>query len=108
MTLPEIDHVSFLVEHAHSFFAGERLTKARQLEHARRPVGVNVFFFLWAKRVTLLHIKRIKTFGYKTCNREGIRKNFKILQKHNIAFEALVILIEKTTQVALWMTEKLL
>ena len=72
--------------------------------HARRPVGVNVFF-LSARRVTLLyetgflHIKRIKTFGYKTCNREGIRKNFKILQKNNI--EALVISIEKTTQVAL-------
>ena len=37
-------------------------------------------FFLSARRVTLLyetgflHIKRIKTFGYKTCNREGIRK----------------------------------
>ena len=46
-----------------------------------------------------LHIKGIKTFGYKTCNREGIRKNFKILQKNNI--EALVISIEKTTQVAL-------
>ena len=72
--------------------------------HARRPVGVNVFF-LSARRVTLLyetgflHIKRIKTFGYKTCNREGIRKNFKILKKNNI--EALVISIEKTTQVAL-------
>ena len=81
-----------------------RIAKARQLVHARRPVGVNVFF-LSARRVTLLyetgflHIKRIKTFGYKTCNREGIRKNFKILQKNNI--EALVISIEKTTQVAL-------
>ena len=80
------------------------IAKARQLEHARRPVGVNVFFFS-ARRVTLLyetgflHIKKIKTFGYKTCNREGIRKNFKILKKNNI--EALVISIEKTTQVAL-------
>ena len=61
-------------------------------------------FFLSARRVTLLyetgflHIKRIKTFGYKTCNREGIRNNFKILKKKNI--EALVISIEKTTQVA--------
>ena len=79
--------------------------------HARRPVGVNVFF-LSARRVTLLyetgflHIKRIKTFGYKTCNREGIRKNFKILGKNSI--EALVISMEKTTQVALWMTEQLL
>ena len=26
MTLPEIDHVSFLVEHAQTFFAGERLS----------------------------------------------------------------------------------
>ena len=26
MTLPEIDHVSFLVEHAQTFFAGERAT----------------------------------------------------------------------------------
>ena len=72
---------------------------------------VNVFF-VSARRVTLLHetgflhIKGIKTFGYKTCNREGVRKNFKILKKHNI--EALVISIEKTTQVALWMTEQLL
>ena len=69
------------------------------------------FFFLSARRVTLLHetgflhIKGIKTFGYKTCNREGIRKKFKILKKNNI--EALVISIEKT-QVALWMTEQLL
>ena len=46
-----------------------------------------------------LHIKRIKTFGCKTCNREGIRKNFKILQKNNI--EALVMSIERTTQVTL-------
>ena len=73
---------------------------------------VNVFFFLSARRVThlhetgFLHIKGIKTFGYKTCNGEGIRKNFKILKKNNI--EALVISIEKTTQVALWMTEQLL
>ena len=73
---------------------------------------VNVFFFLSARRVTLLHetgflrIKGIKTFGYKTCNREGIRNNFKILKKNYI--EALVISIEKTTQVALWMTEQLL
>ena len=66
------------------------------------------FFFLSARRVTLLHetgflhIKGITTFGYKTCNRE----KFKILKKNNI--EALVISIKKTTQVALWMTEQLL
>ena len=41
-----------------------------QSEHARRPVGVNVFF-LSAGRVTLLHetgflhIKGIKIFGYE-------------------------------------------
>ena len=70
------------------------------------------FFFLSAGRVTLLHetgflhIKGIKTFGIRNCNREGIRKKFKILEKNNI--EALVISIEKTTQVALWMTEQLL
>ena len=30
MTLPEIDHVSFLVEHAQTFFAGEgRRARAR-------------------------------------------------------------------------------
>ena len=80
---------------------------------ARAKAGcVNVFFFLSARRVTLLHetgflhIKGIKTFGCKTCNREGIRKNFKIFKKNNI--EALVISIEKTTQVSLWMTEQLL
>ena len=62
--------------------------------------------------MTLLHetgflnVKGIKTFGYETCNREGIRKNFKILEKNNI--EALVISIEKSTQAALWMTEQLL
>ena len=31
-----------------------RIAKARQLEHARRPVGVNVFFLSTGK-VTLLH-----------------------------------------------------
>ena len=68
-------------------------------------LGSMLFFFLSARRVTLLyqtgflHIKRIKTFACKTCNREGIRKKFKILKKNNI--EALVISIEKTTQVAL-------
>ena len=34
MTLPEIDHVSFLVEHAQTFFAGERanqFTKVKEL-----------------------------------------------------------------------------
>ena len=39
------------------------------------------------------------------CDREGIRKNVKILEKNNIV--ALAISIEKT-QVALWMTEQLL
>ena len=73
----------------------------------------SVVFFLSAGRVTLLHetgflhIKGIlKYFRIQNCNREGIRKNFKILEKNNI--EALVISIEKTTQVALWMTEQLL
>ena len=28
MTLPEMDHVSFLVEHAQTFFAGERAVAA--------------------------------------------------------------------------------
>ena len=55
------------------------------------------FFFLSAGRVTLLHetgflhIKGIKTFGIRNCNREGIRKKFKILEKNSI--EALVIII---------------
>ena len=53
----------------------------------------------WWTKTGFLHIKRIKTFGYKTCNREGIRKKFKILKKNNI--EALVVSIEKTTKVAL-------
>ena len=75
-------------------------------------LGQCFFFSRESRRVTLLHetgflhIKGIKTFGYKTCNREGIRKNFKILGKNSI--EALVISMEKTTQVALWMTEQLL
>ena len=79
---------------------------------AKAGWGQCLFFFLSAGRVTLLHetgflhIKGIKTFGTRNCNREGIRKNFKILEKNNI--EALVISIEKTTQVALWMTELLL
>ena len=48
------------------------------------------FFFLLARRLILLqetgflHVKGIKTFGYKTCNTEGIRTNFKILKKNNI------------------------
>ena len=47
-----------------------RIAKASQLEHERRPVGVNVFFLSTGK-VTLLHetgflhIKGIKTFGYE-------------------------------------------
>ena len=77
-----------------------------------KAVWGQCFFFLSAGSVTLLHetgflhIKGIKTFGIRNCNREEIRKNFKILEKNNI--EALVISIEKTTQVALWMTEQLL
>ena len=67
------------------------------------------FFSLSTGKVTLLHetgflhIKGIKIFGYEIV---VDRKNFKILEKINI--EALVISIEKTTQVALWMTEQLL
>ena len=72
----------------------------------------SMFFSLSTGKVTLLHetgflhIKGIKAFGIRNCNRESIRKKFKILEKKNI--EALVISIEKTTQVALWMTEQLL
>ena len=68
-----------------------------------------MFFFLSAARMTLLHetgflhIKGIKIFGYEIV---VDRKNFKILEKINI--EALVISIEKTTQVALSTTEQLL
>ena len=67
------------------------------------------FFSLSTGKVTLLHetgflhIKGIKTFGIRNCNREGIRNNFKILEKKNI--EALVISIEKTTKAVEWMTE---
>ena len=46
------------------------------------------------------------TFRLRNCDREGMRENFKILEKNN--FEALVISIEKNTQVALWMTEQFL
>ena len=53
-----------------------------------------------------LHIKGIKTFGYEIVIEKESEKNFEILEKNNI--EALVISIEKTTQVALWMTEQLL
>ena len=68
-----------------------------------------MFFFLSTGKVTLLHetgflhIKGIKIFGYEIV---VDRKNFKILEKINI--EALVISIEKTTQVALSTTEQLL
>ena len=47
-----------------------------------------------------------KNFRIRNCNKKGIRKNFKILEKNNI--EALVISIEKTNQVALWTTGQLL
>ena len=33
MTLPEIDHVSFLVEHAQTFFAGESQTQLDDIAH---------------------------------------------------------------------------
>ena len=94
---------SVLVKGSHS--QGETI-------RACAKAGWGQFFFLSAGRVTLLHetgflhIKGIKTFGYKTCYSEGIRKSFKILKKDNI--EALLIPIEETTQVALWMTEQLL
>ena len=54
---------------------------------AKAGWGQCLFFFLSAGRVTLLHetgflhIKGIKTFGIRNCNSEGIRKNFKILEK---------------------------
>ena len=35
MTLPEIDQVSFLVEHAQTFFAGESQTKLDDLRMSR-------------------------------------------------------------------------
>ena len=71
-----------------------------------------MFFFPSAGRVTLLHetgflhIKGIKTFGYKIVIEKESEKISKFSKKNYI--EALVILIEKTTQVALWMTEQLL
>ena len=52
----------------------------------RRPVG-SMFFFLSARRVTLLHetgflhIKGIKTFGYEIVIEKESEKNFKILEK---------------------------
>ena len=53
-----------------------------------------------------LHIKGIKIFGYEIVIEKESEKNFKILEKHDT--EALLISIEKTTQVALWITEQLL
>ena len=53
-----------------------------------------------------LHIKGIKTFGYEIVIEKESEKISKFSKKNNI--EALVISIEKTTQVALWMTELLL
>ena len=47
-----------------------------------------------------------QNFRIQNFDREGIRENFKNLEKNN--FEALVISIEKNTQVALWMTEQFL
>ena len=75
-------------------------------------LGSMFLFFISAGRVTLLHmtgflyIKGIKIFRYEIVIEKASEKNFKILEKNNI--EALVISIEKTTQVALWMTEHLL
>ena len=69
-------------------------------------------FFLSAGRVTLLHdtgflhIKGIKIFGYKILIEKESEKISKFSTKKN--FEALVISIEKNTQVALWMTEQFL
>ena len=81
------------------------------MEHARRPVGVNIFFSLgWEgdspTRDRFSPYKGDQNFRIRNCDREGIRENFKILEKNN--FEALVISIEKTIQVALCMTEQLL
>ena len=47
-----------------------------------------------------------QNFRIQNCDREGIKENFKILEKND--FEALVISIVKNTQVALWMTEQFL
>ena len=47
-----------------------------------------------------------QNFRIRNCDREGIRESFKILEKNN--FKALVISMEKNTQVALWMTEQFL
>ena len=79
--------------------------------HARRLVGVNVFFSLgWEGDPPTRHrfspYKGNQNFRIQNFDREGIRENFKILKKNN--FEALVISIEKNTQVALWMTEQFL
>ena len=61
--------------------------KVRQLEHERRPVGVNGFFFLSAGGGTLLHeevflhIKGIKTFGYEIVTEKELEKISKLSKK---------------------------
>jgi len=58
-----------------------------KIEHARRPVGVNVFFFLSAGRVTLLHEtgflhkKGIKIFGYEIVIEKESEKILKFSKK---------------------------
>ena len=53
-----------------------------------------------------LHTKGIKIFGYEIVIEKESEIKFTILEKTN--FEALVISIEKNTQVALWTTEQFL
>ena len=45
MTLPKIDDVSFLVEHAQTFFAGEQKYSILIIEHAlnREPVPLRLY-----------------------------------------------------------------
>ena len=43
MTLPEIDHVSFLVEHAQTFFAGERQTQLDDIAHKQTIICRQLF-----------------------------------------------------------------
>ena len=47
MTLPQIDHVSFLVEHAQTFFAGEWTTQSQAFQHALLAVCVRLWFESW-------------------------------------------------------------
>ena len=43
MTLPEIDHVSFLVQHAQTLFAGEAGTGIK-MPHMRRSMSQTQYF----------------------------------------------------------------